>query len=394
MTFALLCFALLQPSPPDQVEIGNGRIKLTISKATGRFSVTWGSQAEIVGAYGEAKLPDGTALRTDAFPDHKIRRAPVKDSFGSGEQLVVTHSGGPTRAKLKQTFCVYRGRAEVIARLELEGSASGTNQVAPVVTEQPVKLRHIGPLQSLFVPYDNDDYFRYSSSAWNQREGSFEVGSLYDDASRRGLVIGSIDHDVWKSAVKFERNGGVRAYAGVTSSFTHDQGPHGTVAGDEVSSPRFVLGLYPDWRRGLERFGDLNAIVQPKLAWSGAVPFGWNSWSGYKDKVNLEAMDGALAFIKNDLPWFRSGGVVYLNFDSFWDNLTRAQRVEYVKRVHAAGLKAGIYWTPFVNWGEPEWKTAGGYTFRELQMKDAKGVLLPKLDGGWPLDPTHPGWMQ
>jgi len=394
MTYALLCFALVHPTAADLVEIGNGRVKVSVSTATGRFTVAWGNQAEIDGAHGEAKLPDGTALRTDAFSDHKVSRLSIKDSFGSGEQLVVTHSGRPTPGVLKQTFCIYRDRAEVIVRLDLEGGTLGTNEIAPIVSEQPVKLKHTGPLQSLFVPYDNDNYFRYSSSAWDQKEGSFEVGSLYDDASRRGLVVGSIDHDVWKSAVKFERDGGVRAYAGVTSSFTHDQEPHGTVTGSQVRSPRFVLGLYPDWRTGLERFGDLNAIVQPKLPWSGAVPFGWNSWSGYKNKVNLEAMDGALAFVKKDLPWLRSGGIAYLNFDSFWDNLTRAQRVEYVKRVHAAGLKAGVYWTPFVNWGEPDWKTVGGYTFRDLQMKNAKGVLLPKLDGGWPLDPTHPGTLQ
>ncbi len=394
MTFALLCFVLFRPTTADQVEIGNGRIKVSVSQGTGRFSVVWGNQAEIDGAYGEAKLGDGTVLRTVDFREHKISRSPIKDSFGSGEQLVVTHSGGPSTSTLKQTLRVYRGRAEVIARLELDGSPSGTNQITAVVTEQPVKLRHTGPLQSLFVPYDNDNYYRYSSTAWDQKEGSFEVGSIYDDTSRRGLVVGSLDHEIWKSAVKFEKDGGVRAYAGVTATYTHDKEPHGTVTGSEIRSPRFVLGLYPDWRNGLERFGDLNGIVQPKLSWSGAVPFGWNSWSGYKNKVTLTAMDGALAFIKKDVPWLRSGGVAYLNFDSFWDNLTREQRVEYVKRVHAAGLKAGVYWTPFVNWGEPDWKTVGGYTFRELQMKDAKGALLPKLDGGWPLDPTHPGTLQ
>lgn len=394
MTFALLCLAYLIPSGNDRIEVGNGVIKLSLAELTGRFDVTWGSQAGIRNAYGEVKLADGKVLLTDSFADHKSALSKIRDSFGSGEQLVVVHSTGASPVSLRQTFTVYRGRPEVIVRLELDGSVQGTNQIAPVVTEQAVQLQHAGALQSLFVPYDNDNYFRYSSDAWSQKEGSFEVGSIYDDASRRGLILGSIDHDLWKSAVKFGRNGGVRAYAGVTSSFTHDIEKHGVVTGAEVQSPRFVLGFYKDWRAGLERFGDLNAIVQPKLKWKGGVPFGWNSWSGYKNKVTLEAMDGALTFLKRDLPWLRSGGVAYLNFDSFWDNLTREQRVKYVTRVHAAGLKAGIYWTPFVNWGEPDWKTVGGYTFRDLQLKDSKGALLPKLDGGWPLDPTHPGTLQ
>jgi len=211
--FALVCIALLHSAAADSVEIGNGRIKLSVSSATGRFSVSWGNQAEISRAWGEAKLSDGAELRTDAFSSHKISRSPVRNAFGSGEQLVVTHSDGPTPTALRQTFSIYRGRAELLVRLDLVGSPLGTNQISPVVSEEPVKLKHTGPLQSLFVPYDNDNYFRYSSSAWDQKEGSFEVGSLCEDASRRGLVVGSIDHDIWKSAVKFERNGGIRAYA-------------------------------------------------------------------------------------------------------------------------------------------------------------------------------------
>jgi len=385
-------FLLLLTQRADSAQIGNGHISVTASE--GRFSVAWGSQAEIDDAYGEVRLPDGTIVRTDQLPHHEISRRAVHDGFGEGTELTVVNSGGPTAAVLKQTFWVYRGKAEAFVRLDLDGYDSGTNQISPVVTDRPVKLNHAGPLQSLFVPYDNDNYFRYSSTAWDRKEGSYEVGSLYDDRSRRGLIVGSIDHDLWKSAVKFDKDGGVRAYGGVTSSFTHDKEPHGTVTGAEVRSPRFVLGLYSDWRRGLERYGDLNAIVQPKLPWSSGVPFGWNSWSGYKNHVNLADMDGALKFVKNDLPWLRSGGVAYLNFDSFWDNLTREQRVDYVKRVHAAGLKAGIYWTPFVNWGEPDWKAVGGYKFADMQLKDSTGTLLPKLDGGWPLDPTHPGTLQ
>ena len=64
------------------------------------------------------------------------------------------------------------------------------------------------------------------------------------------------------------------------------------------------------------------------------------------------------------------------------------------QKAHASGLKAGIYWTPFVNWGEPDWKVLDKYQYRDLQMKNSKGELLPKFSGGWPLDPTHPGTLE
>lgn len=366
----------------------NGKVALTVSPETGRFSIAWGKAASIVDAYGEARLADGSVRKSYEQAHHEVRSEKIRDAWGEATRVTVRHwtKGGP---ELRHTFWIYSGTSEVLVRMDLI-NGKGSNRLVPIVADKPVNLKHDS---TLFVPYDNDNYFRYSSSPVKDSEdGSYEVGALYDDTSRRGLVVGSIDHDLWKSAVLFKD--GVRVTAGVTSKYTHDKDEHGTVEGREVRSPRFVVGLYADWRQGLERFGDLNAKVRKPLAWKGAVPFGWNSWSGHKNKVQKKDMDAALEFVQNDLPWFRSGGTAYINFDSFWDNLTREQRIAVVKKAHAAGLKAGIYWTPFVNWGEPDWKTVGGYHFRDLQLKDSKGKLLPKLDGGWPLDPTHPGTLQ
>ncbi|HEY0867085.1 MAG TPA: hypothetical protein VGE01_06900, partial [Fimbriimonas sp.] len=387
-----LLFTAMTGNESDTLSIDNGHVELSVSRSSGRFSLDWG-KASVRDAYGEASLPGASTRKTTDYAQHLVEKQPVEDKFGKGVRVVVRHLD-PGSPELRHTFWVYERRPEAFVRLDLVG-AEGTDRLVPIATDRPVRLQHSGPLQSLFVPYDNDNYFRYHSQWWGEGEGnadgSYEVGALYDDASRLGLVVGSVDHDLWKSAVLFKRNGGIRATAGVTSKYTHDQEEHGTVLGKEVRSPRFVLGLYSDWRHGLERYGDLNAIVQPPLAWKGEVPFGWNSWSGHKAKVSNEAMLAALEFVHKDLPWLRSGDTAYINFDSFWDNLTREQRVAFTEKVHAAGLKAGIYWTPFVNWGEPDWNTSGGYKFRDLQLKNSKGELLPKLDSGWPLDPTHPG---
>lgn len=397
----MLAFFLGATSEPssasDRFMAQAGHVTLSVSRETGRFDLAWGDACSIRDAFGEAKLTDERVLRTDSAERHAIRTLKLKDDFGEGVKVTVRHlaKGAP---ELRHTFWLYKERSEALVRLDLIDPAGiGTNMLAPAVASKAT-LTGKGPLQSLFVPYDNDNYFRYSSNGWGEGEGnelgSYEVGSLYDDISRRGLVVGSVDHDQWKSAIRFHKGGGVRVVAGASSKYTHDKHPHGTVAGQEVRSPRFVFGLYDDWRKGLERFGDLNAKVTPPLKWEGEVPFGWNSWSGHKTKVQAKDSDAALEFVRDQLPWLRTGGTAFINFDSFWDNLTREQRVDFVKKAHASGLKAGIYWTPFVNWGEPDWKTVGGYHFRDLQLKDSKGEFLPKLDGGWPLDPTHPGTLQ
>jgi hypothetical protein len=380
----------------DRTVIDNGRIRLTLDTKTGGYDVEWKAGAAASHLYGEIRLADGRLRKTTEYARHDVTRRDVKDAFGTGVQVTLRHRA-PQEPELRQIFWVYGDRPEAIVRMEAtapEGVAS--NYLAPIVTESPVQLRNSGELQSLFVPYDNDMYFRYRSDGWGEGEGdgdgSYEVGALYDDRSRKGIVIGSLDHLVWKSAVRFKRGGGVRAYAGVTSKYTHDTQPHGTVSGKTVQSPRMLLGHYTDWRDGMERFGDLNAIVRPPLAWKGDVPFGWNSWAGHKAKLNEEHGRVATDFIAKDLPEFRNDGTAYINFDSFWDNLTKAQRADFVKRAHAAGLKAGIYFTPFTGWGGLDGKVNGtSYTFQDIVLKDAKGEPLPKLSGGYPLDPTHPG---
>lgn len=383
----------------DRTVIDNGRILLTLDTKSGQYDVKWKSGSEASHLYGEIRLADGRTRKTTDYVRHDVSRREVKDAFGTGVQVTLRHRS-PKEPELRQVFWVYQDRPEAIVRMEAaapEGVAS--NYLAPIVTENGISLWNGRDLQSLFVPYDNDMYFRYRSDGWGEGEGdgdgSYEVGALFDDRTRNGIVVGSLDHLVWKSAVRFKRNGGLRAFAGVTSKYTHDTQPHGTVTGKTVQSPRMLLGNYADWREGMERYGDLNAIVRPPLAWKGDVPFGWNSWAGHKAKLNVEHGRAATDFIAKDLPQFRNDGTAFINFDSFWDNLTKDQRRQFVERAHAAGLKAGIYFTPFTGWGGLEGKVRGTeYTFQDIVLKDAKGEPLPKLDGGYPLDPTHPGTLK
>ncbi|CAN1564569.1 Alpha galactosidase, C-terminal beta sandwich domain containing protein [Fimbriimonadaceae bacterium] len=366
------------------------KLTLSISKRTGRFDLVWGKTAAVLQSSGHAILASGVKDRTDTRATHQIK------SEQTAEAIVVTvRHLTPGKPELKHTFWLYHRNAEVAVRLDLiDVKGQSSNQLIPVVTTAPVKLLSRGSLQALFVPYDNDSYVRYSSQAWTgetAETGSYEVGALYDDTTRAGLVVGSIDHDHWKSAVKFSKGGGLQLTAGVTSRFTHDTQPHGAVTGKEVRSPRFTLGLYADWRQGLERYGELSAKVVPPLKWSGKVPFGWNSWSGHKSKLQASDADAAIEFVRDELPHLRNDGTAYINLDSYYDNLSTDQLKAFVKKAHDSGLKAGIYWSPFVNWGEPDWKTVGNFHFRDLQLKGASGDFLPKHDGAWPLDPTHPG---
>ncbi|MGV3614761.1 MAG: alpha-galactosidase [Fimbriimonas sp.] len=377
----------------DRVVVQNGRTRVTIDRRSGRYDIAWGDAASISSAAGEVRLADGRLLKTSDYARHDVaandvRR--VRDGFGSGVQVTLRHRN-PGSPELRHVFWVYAGRPEAIVRLEAMDAASlRSNYLAPVVSATDVSFRRPGPLQALFVPYDNDAYIRYRTDAWG--ETSHEVGAVYDDRSRNGVVVGSIDHDLWKSGVRFTKGEGLIAFAGFTSKNSRDQEPHGMVAGRHLRSPRIALGYYPDWREGMERYGDLNAIVRPPLPWKGGVPFGWNSWSAHMAKLKVEHGRAATDVIHQEMPEFRNDGTAFINLDSFWDNLTVDQRKAFVTRAHAAGLKAGTYWTPFVSWGELDTQVGDGkHRYIDLALKDANGKPLPKLDGGYPLDPTHPG---
>src|SRR5581483_10413079 len=53
----------------------------------------------------------------------------------------------------------------------------------------------------LDVPFDNDDWVRYDSRPLTGPFSGtgYEVGAVYDSASRHGLVVGSVTHDFWKT---------------------------------------------------------------------------------------------------------------------------------------------------------------------------------------------------
>ena len=121
------------------------------------------------------------------------------------------------------------------------------------------------------------------------------------------LVVGSIAHDTWKTAIDMHAADGqltsLDIYGGICSATgvrtdTHDTVPHGVVRGLRVTSPRIFIGSFSDWRDGLETYGAANAAVHPPLTWPAGAPMGWNSWAAYGGKINYDRYLGAASFVR------------------------------------------------------------------------------------------------
>lgn len=361
--------------------------------------------------YAKAGRKDGTELGSKELKrtENSVSVEEISDGFGEGMRISIVNEGEDVT--LTQCYSFYEELPyfffEVMLGTDEEEGVS-TNYIAPIFACEGDYSTNILNVEGedvrfLFTPYDNDAFIRYSSVPITAAAESYEITAVFDNTARRGMVVGSVTHDTWKTGIK-ARQGGIDAtvefsvYGGASSAITRDSLPHGYVSGKTVASPKIFLGYYEDYRDGLEAYGRANAAIAPPLAWDKGIPMGWNSWSAVADKISYATYTDSSDFVKENLQEnsFNSDGIVYINFDSFWDNLTEKELKEAAEHVKENGQVPGIYMTPFTYWGGGY--TAGTvpgtnnqYSWQDIVLKDANGTILPAVDGGVSVDPTHPG---
>ncbi|MEO6412527.1 MAG: hypothetical protein ABIO48_08055 [Pedococcus sp.] len=424
------------PVPVDPTRPGTGRmvrmrggdVTIDYSLAGGTADVRWagGGRASLTGAYSGVRL--GSEFVTTKQYDGACRTAGT----------VVT-CAAPGRPTLRQTFA-FEGPSGFTVRLDVTGvggEAVRTSMMVPLMTDRTgsVSLGVNGENRMNLVPFDNDAWVRYETPAISTvtpAQRSFEVTTFFDDKSRRGLVVGSLDRGTWKSGIvaKGNASGGLdrlQAAAGLTDwsydygdglnrlQFNRESKAHGTVSGRTVSSPRIYVGLFNDWRVGMETFGRQANTSAKSRTWDKGTPFGFNSWGGLGARGGeLPVMDATSKFMAEELPGFanRSSGVgAYVGIDSYWDKMLRpqwsfedpdtswAELEKYVAAVKARGQEPALYFQPFANfWADGLDSPIGGtalckgcpnQTFRQMALK-ANGIPI-SMDGAWALDPTNPG---
>ena len=374
----------------------NGDVRLDYDLVAGTASFSYAGGKKLTDFYAGVSLPAYTTSR--AYTS--------RTCVAGGTRAVVTStaSGLPT---MVQSFDLNGGN-KFLARVTVEadtadgGAATlSTNWISPVVmsTKGGLDVGSYADVRVLWIPYDNDAWVSYDARPIASSGTSYEAAAFYDNTTRNGVVVGSVTHDTWKSGVYYsgsnDRLDALNVFGGaVDPTWTHDPLPHGNVSGSRVASPVMFVGFAPDWRDLLEEYADANLAYQPPMTWDAGVPFGWNSWGELKSSVSYDAAAGASDYIRNNLQeaGFADDGTVFVNLDSYWDNLSSAELDAFVAHCHANGQKAGIYWAPFVDWGKSATRQVEGtsYTYADVWLRDASGQPIA-LDGAYAIDPTHPG---
>ncbi len=369
----------------------------------GRFCIAFDGVTMFCDAYSEAKTEKYTVFSYE-YDSFELSETAVSDERGNGKEIEVllTKDG---LISMKQHFTFYDSTEYFLTYTELlDENEVASNYIAPIVIEEG-NVQNGNPLYTNFleVPFDNDAWVEFEISNLYESGIGHEVGAFFNPETDKGFVLGSVTHDKWKSAVEYSGEFGkikeLNVYSGANTALTRDQSPHGTVKGERISSAIFFVGFYDNWKDGMYEFADINTTFTPKRkSVISSNPIGWNSWGSIQDKLSFDNAIATSDYIKNNLQqtWQSEDNVVYINLDSYWDNLTDEQMRDFVKHCEENGQIAGIYSAPFIVWWD-EYGMQNNYvpgtdiSYNDIRLKKADGTYYSNdIDGCYPLDVTHP----
>lgn len=388
----------------NSLVMSNGNVLVSYDLSAGTADFYWQGVKKISSFYSGVTLATGYVRGID-FSNRSWSLT------GSNQVAVTAHAAG--LPDMIQYFTLDQNDS-FLTRVDMAGSNISANWMGPIVvnTNGGVDIGSYNDDRALFVPFDNDHFVSYNSEGINGSDTGNEVGAFYDNTTRNGLVIGSVTHDTWKTGVYWSGSGNklnqLNVFGGVTSHWTWDVMPHGSITGNTISSPTIFVGFGNDWRVTMENFASENTLFVSRLAWTNGVPFGWNSWgvTNYQSHISYNSAIAISDSIHTNLQQygFTNRGTVYVNLDSYWNNLSDSQLQSFTAHCHANGQKAGVYWGPFVFWGNandatnyyapypsgdplnPDWV----YRYSDILLRDTNGNFISN-DGAYAIDPTHPG---
>lgn len=399
------------------LDISDGGWSIAFNTSSKTLSLTQNGTALLKNVFARVLNAGEETLETTQYPDVALKKEAYTDALGTCVKYTYTYSGLSGKDNIEQIFYIYpdRGYLLVEADLVANSGTAKTHYIAPiVVTKSNTFLPSGGDNRIYDMPHDNDNWVGYSAQPWNigQPNTSCEVSAFYDVISRAGLVVGSIEHDNWKSGITATPGGSNRlrnltVAAGVVGKRTNDVwdgrpsiSVHGSISGQRVRSPRYFFGYYADWRTGLEQLGEATEKLCPKLPWKGGTIFAWQSWGGMAEKVNYEgAVDVSDFFHDTLMPanFHNENGTCYMVLDSYWSNLTEEQLARFVEHCRANGQHPGVYTTPFSYWGSEsdaaKYRPYDGSPWTWADMSLKAGGQLRKISS-IALDPTHPGTIE
>ncbi len=375
-------------------EFSYGRMKISLMDNNVFFFSLDGEK--ITMCHSRASVADGRVLDTRTA---KYVSSDENEGKDRKEISLVFEENG---LRFTNHITLFNDKRYFVAQGEIEDltKETETNYIAPLDFAYP--NAECKPLflsldqRMLLVPYDNDMWVRYESDHLRPGRTSYDVTAVFEANTNNGLVIGALDFDTWKNAIKCSAWDArcYTAFSGVADECTHDIYPHGTLIGKSVMSARFLCGWYDDIRCGMEEYGKVAMEDKFFFKWKNVVPFGWNSYSCSVSLFHtLQSWETTSKFFHESLPEFKdSEGCAYINLDAnFGLDPNELRRV--IGDIKSRGQKAGSYMGPLMAHkllGMLPLKSDPTKNLLDLIMHDKNGDPYPTIDGSMPVDITLP----
>lgn len=252
----------VQQQSDTYIRATNGHLSLEIDLGNGEAACIASNSSHVKGIRSAFRW-QGREYSTDHYQSHELttQEAIVREGFGKGIHLVVLHKTS-ILPQLEQHFYMYESSPFVLVQTAIVSDEELKANRMAVIQSKAVSLGGESSQDEpsiLRVPFDNDKWVRYTVVKPPLDVESYEATALFVPDSRRGIVMGSLTHKVWKTGIRMqsEQSGRIEAidlYGGAVSELTRDSQPHGYVKGRRVESPLVFIGFYEDYREGLEAY--------------------------------------------------------------------------------------------------------------------------------------------
>ena len=367
-------------------------------------------------------------ISSDGITPKIARESATDPNFGSGEALTVRYTDR-YGVSLTQKIGFYDSLPYFVVCGTIDSfddTVLQSNHIVPFTIGTYCDPMGGDVNRILWVPFDNDGHGYYecnmiAATGTTGEKPSHEVGCVFNPESRRGIVAGSVDHDTWKNGVTISgqymrRIVDFTLLSGLSNAGTRDGLPHGKVKGETVSSARFMVGVFDDWREGLDTFADANVRVLPPAEWADGNPVGWSSYGSQQARVCYEGVMESARFMRDELHphgFHDRNDRITISLDAFGEDNIAASRLRSMatqafgdgttykyngETCEGMNMILGLYGGPFCIW---EWtldsKVTGTgtngippYTYRDMALKVNGELYHMPSNGAYASDPTHP----
>ncbi|MGG6310849.1 discoidin domain-containing protein [Paenibacillus macerans] len=392
------------------VQASNGKVSLVYDLAKGTGSLSWQGQTVVqeFSTNFRKKGSDAELSSRDAVESTAEWTKLKQDKYGKNGRKLTIRSRLETGERIDLGFYFYPKVSYVLTEMQVHQEDGVTVTELTPISAQRVDIGRGNEKKVFTTPYSNnfdfgvapvDDFGKSQNGAdrfageqltWDDFNGiSHWVAAVFDNESNRGFVGGAATVQNWKSSQRLSE--AESANGPLTGFALYNWG--GSKSGTMVASDLFFLGFYDDYRQGLEEYGTVYNTGEPHLEWEGDVPMGYNTFYSHDRYATAEAMYAMVDYMAEHL---QPLGYEYFNLDGGFQpesGLPFDQAIpKFIDYVHAKGLKAGGYSTPFTIY--EEWLDlpveGTNLTHRDICLKDEQGNLIKTYLNTYALDLSHP----